>query len=215
MIIKVFVIGAHGQIGQQLVELLAARGHHVFAGVRNVAQVQATDQITPVAFDLEALPQDLVSHFEDMDAVVFAAGSGGKTGADKTMLVDLDGAIKSMIATEQAGVSRYVIVSALYTDDRSKWLGDMKPYYAAKYYADEWLRHHTDLDYTIIRPGGLTNEPATDHVQVDVAQDVAGKIPRADVATVIADVLENEKTIKRTFNVISGEKLIKNAINDL
>lgn len=215
MIIKVFVIGAHGQIGQHLIKLLAARGHQVFAGVRDVTQLDKTTGITPVAFDLEALPATLATPLKGMDAVIFTAGSGGQTGADKTMLVDLDGAIKSMQATEAAGVTRFIIVSALYTDDRSKWLGAMKPYYAGKYYADEWLRHHTNLAYTIIRPGGLTNDQPIDKVQLDTDQDVAGKIARADVATVIADTLENPRTVKRTFNVISGEKLIKNAINDL
>lgn len=215
--IKVFVIGAHGKIGRQLISLLAQQGHQVFAGVRDVNQVEDTDggKITPVEFNLTDYPEQMQTKLTGMDAVVFSAGAGGSS-AENTILVDLDGAIKSMQATQAAGVKRYVIVSALYTDDRHKWMeSTIQPYYAAKYYADQWLMNRTDLDYTIVRPGVLTDQAGSGRVQIDTDRDVAGKIARADVAAVLAEVVVSSHLNKTVFNVISGEKLIKNAINDL
>lgn len=217
MIIKVFVIGAHGQIGQRLIHLLAQQGHQVLAGVRNPDQITDTEdgKITPINFNLEDLPENLAPQLKGSDAIIFTAGSGGKTGADMTMLIDLDGAVKSMQAAELAGVKRFVIVSALYTGDRSKWIKSMRPYYAAKFYADEWLLHQTDLDYTIVRPGTLTNDEGTGKVDVQETEDVPGSISRDDVATVISEVITSSHASHKVFNVISGEKLIKKAINDL
>lgn len=214
---KILVIGAHGQVGQKLIQILSAQDDQVLAGVRDPAQLAELhdENIIPTKFDLEDLPATLAQKMIGIDAIVFAAGSGGKTGADKTMLVDLDGAVKSMQAAQIAGVQRFVIVSALYTDDREKWVGGMRPYYAAKYYADQWLMNQTDLNYTIIRPGQLTDEPATNQVQIDVEQDVAGSVTREDVAQVVSASLHNTKTTRRVFNLINGEKSINDAINDL
>lgn len=213
---KVLVIGAHGKIGQQVVHLLAEEGNEVLAGVRNPDQFSDFEQgVTPLKFDLETLPEQLASQLAGVDAMIFTAGSGGATGADKTMMVDLDGAVKSMQAAEIAGVHRFIIVSALYTDDRSKWIDGMGPYYAAKFYADQWLVNETDLNYTIIRPGGLTDETATGNIKLTVTEDVAGKISRADVAQTIVDSLATTKTTQRVFNVIAGDTPIKNALNEL
>ncbi|WP_137596885.1 SDR family oxidoreductase [Paucilactobacillus kaifaensis] len=214
---KILVIGAHGNVGQKLIRILSAQGDQVLAGVRDPAQLADLhdENIIPTKFDLEQLPDTLAQKMIGIDAIVFTAGSGGKTGADKTMLVDLDGAVKSMQAAQIAGVQRFVIVSALYTDDRQKWVGDMRPYYAAKYYADQWLINQTNLNYTIVRPGGLTNDAGTGLVQIDAEQDVAGSVAREDVAKVVAASLHNSKTAKRVFNLISGEKSIDEALNEL
>lgn len=125
---KILVIGAHGKVGQKLIRSLSAQGDQVLAGVRDPAQLAELDDenIIPTKFDLEQLPDILAQKMIGIDAIVFTAGSGGGTGADKTMLIDLDGVVKSMQAAQIAGVQRFVIVSALYTDDRQKWVGDMR-----------------------------------------------------------------------------------------
>lgn len=214
---KILVIGAHGKVGQKLIRSLSAQGDQVLAGVRDPAQLAELDDenIIPTKFDLEQLPDILAQKMIGIDAIVFTAGSGGGTGADKTMLIDLDGAVKSMQAAQIAGVQRFVIVSALYTDDRQKWVGDMRPYYAAKYYADQWLMNQTELNYTIVRPGRLTDDAGTGLVQIDVEQDVPGSVAREDVAKVVAASLHNSKTAKRVFNLISGDKSIDEALNEL
>lgn len=213
---KVLVIGAHGNIGQKVIQLLVDSGHQVVAGVRKQTQFDDfNDKVQPIQFDLEALPNQLASLMVGIDAIIFTAGSGGKTGADKTMLVDLDGAVKSMQAAEIAGVKRFIIVSALYTDDRSKWQGDMRPYYAAKYYADQWLINQTNLDYTIIRPGRLTDNDATGNILLTVDKDVAGAISRQDVAQTVVDSLDAPQTKQKIFNIINGDTKINSAISEL
>jgi len=109
-----FIVGAHGQIGQLLTKQLAATGETVLAGIRDTKQADTLSALggQPRQFDLTALPQEQAAAFKDVDNVVFTAGSGGATGYDGTLEIDLDGAVKTMIAAEQAGVKRYVIVSA-------------------------------------------------------------------------------------------------------
>src|SRR5699024_1253914 len=123
--------------------------------------------------------------------------SGGKTGSDMTILDDLDGAVKSMQAAEIAGVKRYVMVSAIFAEDRTKWIS-IKPYYAAKFYADEWLRHRTALDYTILEPGALTFEPGTGQVTTKIPEE-GGSISRTDVAAAIVASLQQDKTIGKVI----------------
>ena len=129
------------------------------------------------------------------------------------MMVDLDGAIKTMEAAKQAGVKRFVIVSAIGVHHREKWMGSVPYYSAAKHYADVWLRE-SGLDYTIIRPGGLTNDEGTGKVQV--AFDLErGSIPREDVATTILASLEDDHTIGKEFDMIGGDTPIKDALSRL
>lgn len=213
---KVLVIGAHGNIGQKIVQLLVNSGNQVVAGVRKTEQFKDFDStVETIKFDLEALPNQLATLMVGIDAIIFTAGSGGKTGADKTMLVDLDGAVKSMQAAEIAGIKRFILISALYTDDRTKWLGEMRPYYAAKYYADQWLINQTNLNYTIIRPGRLTDDTGTGKISLTVTEDIPGAIARMDVAQTVVDSLQESKTEEKIFNIINGDTEIKTAINEL
>jgi len=211
---KILVIGAHGAIGQMLIKQLAANDNEVLAAVRDVKQIEQTKQITPIVFNLEDSYEELAKAMVGMDAVVFTAGSGGKTGADKTILIDLDGAVKSMKAAEMAGVKRFVLVSALYAENPEMWSDGMRPYYVAKYYADEWLKNNTALNYTIIRPGSLTNEEPTNQIAISTGKGDAGKISRADVATVVSEVLANEQIGNKIFNVITGNQAVNDAINN-
>lgn len=213
---NILVIGANGQIGKLLVELLAKEAaHRVTAMVRKAEQAESLKQLGAhvVIGDLEGSVEELAEAMKDHDAVVFTAGSGGSTGADKTLLIDLDGAVKTMEAAKERGIKRYIMVSAFGADQREKWSQAIKPYYVAKHYADRALLDG-ELNYTIIRPGGLKNEPGTG--KVAVGTDLKpGSIPREDVARVIAASLQEEKTYRRAFDLVAGNDAIEDALGKL
>ncbi len=208
-----FIVGAHGKIGQLVTKKLAATGETVLAGIRDQKQAATLSALggQPRDFDLTALPQEQAAAFKDVDNVVFTAGSGGTTGYDGTLGIDLDGAVKTMIAAEQAGVKRYVIVSALYTDQRAKWAQTgIEPYYVAKYYADEWLQHRTQLNYTILRPGALTDDAGTGEITLQPGNG-SKQIPRADVAAAIVAVLSKPQASGQIYDLVSGTTPISQA----
>ena len=214
---KVFVVGANGQIGKQLVNLLKDSDEHtVRAMVRNEEQVEAFEKLgveTRLA-DLEGSVENIADAAKGCDAIVFAAGSGSHTGADKTMLIDLDGAAKTIEAAEEVGIERYIMVSAIRADNRASWGEGTPSYYmTAKHHADKILER-SSLNYTIIRPGGLVNEPSTG--KITVAENVAvGSIPREDVAKTIFESLSEATTFKRSFDLVSGETEIADAVKNL
>lgn len=214
---KVLLVGANGQIGKHVIEHAKQNeAIEITAMVRKEEQAVAfnAEGTKTVLADLEGSVEDLAKAMESMDAVVFTAGSGGHTGADKTLLVDLDGAAKTIEAAEQANVERYVMISAFQAHNREYWMDSpIKPYMAAKHYADKILMD-SKLNYTIIRPGGLVNEASTGNVQVGDLQEI-GKIPREDVAKVVLETLNNEKTYRKGFDVLTGEDEIKDALNNL
>lgn len=212
---NVLVIGANGQIGKFVVEQLAQEGKHkVTAMIRKPEQADALKELGAdvVIGDLEGSVEDLAEAMKDHNAIVFTAGSGG-SGQDKTLLIDLDGAVKTMEAAEQQGISRYILVSAYGADQREKWSESIKPYYVAKHYADRAL-FASDLNYTIIRPGGLKNEPGTGKIAVGTDLE-PGSIPREDVARVIVASLQEEKTYRMAFDLVAGEHPVEDALGKL
>lgn len=210
---KVLVVGANGQIGKFLVGLLSeSRKHSVRAMIRKEEQKEYFENIgvETVVQSLEDSVEQLAQASKGCDAVVFTAGSGGSTGSDQTLLIDLDGAAKTVEAAEQSGIDRFIMVSSLQAHNRENWYYKMKPYYAAKHYADKVLMNST-LNYTILRPGALLNDEGTGKVKI--AQDITkGAIPRQDVARTIFFTLNAENTFKRSFDLVSGETAISDAI---
>ncbi len=167
--------------------------------------------------DLEDSVSNLSEQFKDFDCVVFTAGSGGGSGAEMTLAIDLDGAGRSIKAAEKAGVKRYIMVSASHSDDRDFWdkAEGMKPYYIAKHYADEALRH-SQLDYTILRPVQLTDDAETGKIIASLdPSEVNEKIARADVASAIAFCLDEGRTIHKTIELSSGESTVKEAFRSI
>ncbi|WP_267903312.1 MULTISPECIES: SDR family oxidoreductase [Virgibacillus] len=213
---KVLVVGANGQIGQHVVKQLATSSEHtVKAMVRKQEQADELNNqgIETVVANLEDSVDELAKAMKGSDAVIFTAGSGGSTGPDKTLLIDLDGAIKTIEAAEEVGLERYIIVSAHQSHHRENWNEKIKPYYVAKHYADRVLRA-SKLNYTIVRPGGLLNEPGTG--KISAAENLErGSIPREDVATTVVSSLTNEKTYHQSFDLISGEIQIDDALQKL
>lgn len=211
---KVFVIGSHGQIGKLLVDLLVARGDEVVAAIRDEKQAPEMEErgAAVQTFDLMSQPDEMAKAIGNADAVVFTAGSGGATGYDQTLMIDLDGAVKSMLASKIAGVTRFVLVSAMNSENPEKWTEAIKPYYVAKYFADNYLENQTDLDYTIVKPGILTNEPGKGGVLIG---EDHGSISRQDVAEVVAETLHHDNTIKKSFSVVEGAQPIAEGISDI
>ncbi|MFC5591184.1 SDR family oxidoreductase [Sporosarcina soli] len=214
---KVLVIGANGQIGQQVVHLLQESDEYtVRAMVRNEAQATVLQDsgVEAVIANLEGSIDEIATAMQGCDAVIFSAGSGGHTGPDKTLLVDLDGAVKSMEAAEKIGVHRYVMVSAIQAHNRESWANSpIKPYMVAKHFADKALMA-SNLNYTIVRPGALTNDAGTGHISAseNLQRD---SIPREDVAHTLIAVLNEENTYRRSFDLVAGDTAISDALKNL
>ncbi|MFF2458896.1 SDR family oxidoreductase [Peribacillus simplex] len=213
---KVFVVGANGQIGKYLVDLLKdSPEHSVRAMVRKEEQSKHLEKkgIESALVSLTGSVDEISNAAKGCDAIVFTAGSGGSTGADQTLLIDLDGAVKTIEAAENLGINRFIMVSAFQANNRENWNEAIKPYYVAKHYADRALLQ-SDLNYTIIKPGGLVNEPGTG--KVAAAEDLErGSIAREDVARTIFASLTEENTYKRSFDLISGDTAIAEALRKI
>lgn len=214
---KVLVIGANGQIGKQLVKLLnESNDFTVKAMVRKEEQANffREEEVETVIADLEGSVSEIAQAAAGCDAVVFTAGSGGHTGADKTLLVDLDGAVKSIEATKQAGIDRYVMVSAFQANNRENWNEKIRHYYVAKHYADKELEK-SGLTYTIVRPGGLTNEQGIGKVTIAENLTTRGSIAREDVAKTVFASINNKQAYNRSFDLIQGDEEIQEALKRL
>ena len=215
---KVLVVGANGQIGKQLVAFMQeSDGLQARAMIRSEEQAAYFKYLgAEVAIvDLEDDIEPIAKAAEGVDAVVFTAGSGPHTGKDKTIMIDLDGAIKTIEAAKKTGVIRFVMISSFDTTREAiqEASPSFAPYVIAKHYADVWLRD-TELDYTIVHPGLLTNEVGTG--KIEAASKVRrAEVPREDIAKVIVSVLENDKAIGKEFQVVGGNQLIDEAIGSL
>lgn len=215
---KILVVGANGQIGKHLVSLIQDNSSlNAKAMIRKQEQASFFEKLgaETVVANLEQDVDAITKAADGVDAVVFTAGSGGQTGPDKTMMVDLDGAVKTIEAAKAAGVKRFVMISSFDTTREAIQgaTASFAPYVVAKHYADEWLRQ-ADLDYTIIHPGLLTNDKGTGQVKAAYEVD-RGEVPREDVAAVILASLENETAIGKEFQVVTGTTPIKEAIHSI
>lgn len=212
---KVLVVGANGQIGKHLVSFIQEKDNlQAKAMIRKEEQVSYFKELgaETAVVDLEGEIDDIAEAAKGVDAVVFTAGSGPKTGKDKTLMIDLDGAVKTIEATKKAGVKRFIMVSSFDTTRQAiqEAPESFAPYVVAKHYADEWLKA-TDLDYTIVHPGGLTNDEGTGKVTVSMSGEM-GKVPREDVARAILVTLENDSTIGKEFQIVGGDTPVEEAV---
>ena len=146
--------------------------------------------------------------------VVFAAGAGPGSGPERKRTVDLGGAVKLADAAKAVGVRRYVMISSIGADRPQVASGGMRPYLEAKAEADEYVMA-SGLEYTIVRPGSLTNDPGTGRVHLSRELGGRGEVPRDDVAAVIAQVLDAPNTIGATFEVFSGDHMVAEAVRSL
>ena len=212
---SILLIGANGGVGSKLVQQLKNDHVEFTAGVRKEEQVKDLENegVKATLVDVEKDNiDDLTQTFKEFDKVIFSVGSGGSTGADKTIIVDLDGAVKTMEASKKAGIKHYVMVST-YDSRREAFdqSGDLKPYTIAKHYADDYLRH-SNLNYTIVHPGGLKDDQGTGQIKADLYFDSYGSIPREDVASVLKHVITSDKFSKQEFQIVSGNESINDAL---
>jgi uncharacterized protein YbjT (DUF2867 family) len=209
--VDVVVAGGHGKIGCRLLRLLAERGDRARGLIRNPEHVADLEAVgaEPVLCDMEA-EDDFAPFVEGADAIVFAAGAGPGSGPERKKTVDLGAALKLIAAAKTLGIARYVMVSALNADHPERASAAMRPYYEAKGRADDALRA-SGLDYTIARPGRLTDDPGTGRIRAGT--DIgSGSVTRDDVAVTLAAVLAAANTIGVTFDLLEGDTPIEEAI---
>lgn len=212
---RISIVGGNGQIARLLHPLLVERHHTPVALVRSEAQRAELEALGAEVriLDIEnSSADDFAAAFEGSHAVVFAAGGGPDGNIERKRTVDLEGALKTIEGARAAGIHRLVQVSAINVDEpvdddaSPVW----KAYVAAKRDADVALRE-TSLDWTIIRPGMLTDDPPTG--MISLAPDLErGSVPRADVAAVVAEVLDTGAGIGRQWDLVSGETPLAEAV---
>jgi uncharacterized protein YbjT (DUF2867 family) len=199
---KVLVAGAHGKTARRLVRMLAEGGHEVRGLVRKEDQMPdvEADGAEPLLVNLEVgeVEGAVGRAVEECDAIIFAAGAGPGSGAARKETMDYGGAVKLVEAAEKHGVRRYLMLSSMGAGNPGGGSEVMQPYLLAKARADERLQE-SDLDYTIIRPGSLTNEEGTGRIEAAEALGRRGEISRDDVARTFAEALEMRNTYRKTF----------------
>ncbi|MET4060028.1 uncharacterized protein YbjT (DUF2867 family) [Arthrobacter sp. UYP6] len=216
---RIVIAGAHGQIARELGRLLAAHDHDVAGLIRNpdhVADLEA-DGVAPVIMDLEnSTTDDVIQVLTGADAAVFAAGAGPGSSVERKDSVDRGAAVLLAEGAEQAGVARFVQISSVGLDAvrdgaRPDGLADaMYAYLIAKLAAEEDLVTR-DLDWTILRPGRLTDDPAVGLVNLAPSVE-AGSIPRHDVAAVLAELMNTGRGSRQILEVVSGSESIPDAV---
>ncbi|WP_432193415.1 SDR family oxidoreductase [Streptomyces sp. bgisy027] len=214
---RIVIAGGHGQIALRLEKLLAARGDEVAGIVRKAEQSADLREAgaEPVVLDLEsASVEEVASHLQGADAAVFAAGAGPGSGTDRKDTVDKGAAVLFADATVRAGVRRFLVVSSMGADPQHKGDEIFDVYLRAKGAADEYVRGLDALDWTILRPGMLTNDAGSGQVRLE-AHTGRGPIPRDDVAAVIAELLDTPATHGLTLELISGSAPVAVAVKSV
>jgi uncharacterized protein YbjT (DUF2867 family) len=214
--VRIAIAGGHGQIGQRLIAHLVERGDEVRSLDRNPEYEDELRALgaTPVVCDLEtATEEDVAAVVGSVDAVIFSAGAGPGSGAERKSTMDYGGALKLIDAAKANGIRRYLMVSSIGADPDARGDDTFAVYLRAKGKADAELQA-SGLDYTIIRPTSLTDDPGTG--AVELGQGIGrGQIPRDDVASILAECLEADNTIGKTFEAKSGSMPIEEALASL
>jgi nucleoside-diphosphate-sugar epimerase len=211
---EVLVAGGHGQIALHLLRLLAERGDRGRGLIRNADHAADLVEVgaDPVLCDLEQ--DDPRQHVGAAQAIVFAAGAGPGSGPERKRTVDYGAAVKLIEAASELGVPRFVMVSSMGTADVEHAPEAMRPYLQAKRDADDALMA-SGLDWTIVRPGRLTDGPGTGSVDAALALGRRGEITREDTALVIREALGRPNTIRVAFDVLEGPTPVGVALDAL
>lgn len=212
---RIAIVGGHGQVARQLIHLLRRAEHDPVALVRRESYREELEgrgaEVRILDIERHGV-EDFAAAFEGCAAVVFAAGGGPDGNVERKRTVDLEGSLKSAEAAQRAGIERFVQISAIGVDDPlPEGTGEVwRAYVEAKRDADAALRD-SGLAWTIIRPGRLTDDPATGRVALgpDVAR---GDVTRADVAAVVAAVLDAPGSIRKQWNLVDGDVPVEDAV---
>ncbi|BAU85387.1 NAD-dependent epimerase/dehydratase [Streptomyces laurentii] len=214
---RVVIAGGHGQIARRLERLLTAGGHEPVGIVRRPEQAEdlRKDGADAVVLDLEsATVGEVAAALQGADAAVFAAGAGPGSGVDRKDTVDRAAAVLLADAAERAGVRRFVIVSSMGADARHEGDEVFDVYLRAKGAADDDVRGRRTLDWTVLRPGMLTNDAGNGLVRLE-ARTGRGPVPRDDVAAVLAELLDTPATAGLTLELVSGSIPVSVAVKDI
>ncbi|MFE9819513.1 SDR family oxidoreductase [Streptomyces sp. NBC_00236] len=214
---RIVIAGGHGQIALRLERLLAARGDEAAGIIRNPQQSEdlRAAGAEPVVLDLEsATVEEAAEVLRGADAAVFAAGAGPNSGTDRKDTVDRGAAVLFADAAQRAGVRRYVVVSSMGADPDHPGDEVFDVYLRAKGAADAYVRAQKALDWTILRPGMLTNDAGTGQVLL-AASTGRGPVPRDDVAAALAELLDTPATAGLTLELISGNVPVSVAVKDI
>ncbi|NUI83851.1 SDR family oxidoreductase [Staphylococcus borealis] len=214
---NVLVVGANGAVGRKVIAQLKDTEHSSVTLVRKEAQVSELENTGADKVVVADLEGDISNAFDNVDAVIFAAGSGGSTGADKTLLVDLWGSKKVVDAASKNGVKKLVQLSATDSPDPDNESDVMRPYAVAKHMSDYYIEQ-SDLNYTIVRPGPLQDDEGTG--KIDASFSIEGDpngytIPRDDVATTLINALDITQLDKQVVYIQSGDTTIREALEQL
>jgi uncharacterized protein YbjT (DUF2867 family) len=207
----VLIAGGHGQIARRLIRLLARDGHTARGLIRNPDHAGDIEADGGVALLCDLEHEAVEPSIGDADALVFAAGAGPGSGAERKRTVDLGAAVKCVAAAEFAGVGRFVIVSSIGAHDPDRGPEAMRPYLRAKAEADAHVAA-SSLDWTIVRPGSLNDEPGTGLVEISTTLGGRGPVTRDDVALVLAETLAAPETAGLTFEVFGGATPVREAL---
>jgi nucleoside-diphosphate-sugar epimerase len=208
------IAGAHGKIAMRLIPRLAARGDGPIGLIRNPDHAEDIRErgARPVVCDLEAAStEEVAAAIEGAQAVVFAAGAGAGSGAQRKLTMDRDGAIKLLQAAQAAGIRRYVIISSVGAENPPSGDDVFSVYLRAKAEADAAVSA-SDRDWTIVRPGRLTDDPGTDRVRIQ-EEPFRGEIPRDDVAAVLDTLLGAQLAVRRVLYANAGDDPIEQALH--
>lgn len=214
---RIVIAGGHGQIALRLERLLAARGYEVAGLIRKAEQgddLRAAGA-EPVLLDLESASVEQVAEvLRGADAAVFAAGAGPGSGVARKDTVDKGAAVLFADAAVRAGVRRFLVVSSMGADAGHRGDEVFDVYLRAKGEADDHVRGLDALDWTILRPGSLTNDAGTGQVRLE-AHTGRGLIPRDDVAAVLAELVETPATAGLTLELVSGSTPVSVAVKSV
>ena len=212
---RIILVGATGRVGALTLEDLVKADHEVVACAREVSKIPASQQVETMTLDLHDPLSQITDAFRKMhaDAVVFTAGSRGKD----INQIDALGAMKTIEAAKAVGITRYVMLGAMYAADWLRWeqpqvkpaIDSLADYYVTKNMADQYLIN-SGLDYTIIEPGSLTEQDGKGAIQVE--PDGPGPIPIPDVAQCLAGCVDLPQTKGRIYNIIGGSTPIREAL---
>ncbi|MEU8485270.1 SDR family oxidoreductase [Streptomyces sp. NPDC048641] len=214
---RIVIAGGHGQIALRLEHLLAARGDEVAGIIRRAEQADDLREAgaEPLVCDLEsASVEEVAGLLEGADAAVFAAGAGPGSTAERKDTVDRGAAVLFADAAERAGVRRFIVVSSMGADPAHQGDEVFDAYLRAKGEADAYVRARSGLDWTILRPGMLTDDAGTGLVRLE-ASTGRGPVPRDDVAAVLAELLDTPATAGLTLELISGSAPVSVAVKSV
>lgn len=211
---KVFIAGGTGRVAGALILDLLKKDNEVYASSRHPEKIEKLDHLDPVFFDLHWEVEQMKEVIQGMDAVYFVAGSRGKD----LLQTDAFGAVKLMKACEECGIKRYIQLSSIFSLEPKKWkeepsLASIIDYDIAKFFADEYLIHSTDLDYTIVQPSVLKEEVGTGKIEINPDHDGSNSIE--DVAQVLCDILTLKNTEKKVIKMRSGTVPIQKALEQI